>query len=77
MKITNKNIETTFQAGQTLYAVSVPAGLRVTEIDRGSTKGKFFLDQFPPHIFPTGSMMLHDAQHYGIVIEPQDVSPLR
>ena len=57
----------------THYEVSLPAGLRIREITEGSTKGKFFLDEFPADLFPPNSMIRHDAEHYGIILEPNEV----
>jgi hypothetical protein len=49
---------------------TLPIGLRVTPIpimDSDFT-GKYWLEEFPPGIFPPNSIYLHDAEHYGIVI---------
>lgn len=48
--------------------VQLPGGLRVAPIATGSTAGLFWLDEFPPAIFPPGSIERHDAEHYGVVI---------
>lgn len=56
--------------------VNLPAGLRVSPVPepRGSfPEGTHFLDEFPEDVFPKNSMILHDAIHYGVVIQPQDV----
>lgn len=54
--------------------LDIPAGLRVKLIAEGGTKGKFFLDQFPASIFPSGSFIRHDAVHYGVVLDPDQVT---
>lgn len=53
--------------------IFLPGGLRCSQIKEGGTAGKYFLDQFPPEIFPRGSILLHDVTHYGIVLEPEQV----
>jgi thioredoxin-related protein len=53
--------------------VTVRAGLRVVPITEGSTRGKFFLDEFPEADFPRRSTLRHDAEHYGVVLEPYEV----
>lgn len=52
---------------------TLPAGLRCRPINEGSTAGKYFLHEFPRAIFPPNSFILHDATHYGITIEPEDI----
>ena len=51
----------------------LPGGLRCKEIDRGGTKGKFFLDELPEPIFPINSLIRHDADCYGVVLEADEV----
>ncbi len=72
---TNKVITATFgpSCGPTHRSVTLPAGLRVRRITEGGTRGKFWIDEFPKDLFPPNSFELHDAVHYGIVIEPEDV----
>lgn len=55
---------------------TLPAGLRCKAITEGGTAGKFFLDELPRDIFPSGSFIRHDADHYGVVIEAADVDDL-
>lgn len=60
----------------TVHTVTLPAGLRVKPIKEGGTKGKYFLDEFPSDIFPPKSIVLHDAVHYGVVLEPSEVTDI-
>ena len=53
--------------------IKIHAGLRVSPIKEGAYAGRFFLDEFPTETFPKNSMILHDAIHYGVVIEPFNV----
>lgn len=53
--------------------IEIPEGLRVTEIKEGSTKGSYFLDQFPANLFPPNSIIKHDAVHYGVVLSKDQV----
>lgn len=53
--------------------VTVRAGLRVVPITEGSARGKFWLDEFPEEDFPRRSTLRHDAEHYGVVLEPYEV----
>ena len=55
------------------YPIDLPAGLRVREITEGSTKGRYFLDEFPDELFPTGSIMRWDCEHSSASIPPEDV----
>ena len=54
--------------------LGIPAGLRCRPITEGGTAGKFFLDEFPSALFAPNSFLLHDAIHYGVVLEPADVA---
>jgi hypothetical protein len=67
--VKTKAITVTWRHGQ----ITLPAGLRCTPIRGGSTSGKFFLDQFPEDLFPRNSIERHDAVHYGVVLEPDQV----
>ena len=73
--------EVTFGPGHTplsTYRLTLPAGLRVKRIEglgAGSGLGKFWLDEFPVDLFPLGSIKLHDAVHYGVVLSPEEVQP--
>jgi hypothetical protein len=60
-------------AGSRKQPVTVRAGLRVVPITEGSTKGKFWLDEFPESDFPRRSTLRHDAEHYGVVLEASEV----
>lgn len=53
--------------------LDIPAGLRCSMIQEGGTKGQFFLDEFPSNIFPTGSIILHDATYHGINLTADQV----
>lgn len=55
------------------HTLNLPRGLRCVQITRGGTVGKYWIDEFPLHIFPAGSILKHDAIHYGIVIGPEMV----
>lgn len=46
------------------YVLNLPAGLRVMPIPHIDCGG-YWLDEFPESMFPRGSMILHDAEHYG------------
>ena len=72
---TRKPVTKTFEAsdGKMRHTVTIPAGLRCTRIEQGSTAGKYFLDEFPENIFKRGSFTLCDAEVYGIVLEPDEV----
>jgi hypothetical protein len=58
--------------GPGLSQATIPAGLRVAPTGR---KGEFWLDEFPPDIFPRGSIALHDAIHYGVTYHADEVTP--
>ena len=55
------------------YTTEIPSGLRVVEILGGSYQGSFFLDEFPEELFPSGSIIRHDAEHYGVVLNRDQV----
>lgn len=57
-------IEWKSSAGLIFYKFQLKAGLRCIMIDR-----QFVLDEFPADQFPENSIQLHDASHYGIVID--------
>lgn len=57
--------------GTVVHTVNLPAGLKVRPIK--GRAGEYWIDEFPPKIFPKGSMILHDATHYGIVVKEEDV----
>ena len=49
-------------------AFTVPAGLRCKPVAHGSGAKGFYLDEFPVDLFPTHSLIRHDATHYGVAI---------
>lgn len=55
--------------------LSLPAGLRVKPVTPypTQTRPQYWLDEFPADLFPTGSMIRHDAVHYGIWLEESDI----
>ena len=53
--------------------VDLPAGLRCSKISTGGTAGLYWLDEFPPELFPRNSMILHDAVHYGLTLNLDQV----
>ncbi len=57
--------------------LALPAGLRVKPVAPypTQTRPQFWLDEFPADIFPRGSMILHDAEHYGVWLEAGEVQP--
>lgn len=61
-----------FYEGSTLSYpdIYLPKGMRCIP---SGVQGKFFLDQLPKEIFPSGSCLRHDAEHYGIFIEAENV----
>lgn len=65
--------ETFKKFGPGVSCATIPAGLRVIEIQSGSTKGQYFLDEFPRDVFPRGSIARHDAEHYGITYTRDEV----
>ena len=55
-------------------SVTLPAGLRVVPVYPNEKQPSvYFLDEFPPDLFPPYSFELHDATHYGIRITPEFV----
>ena len=78
-KITvTKAVKVTFGGGACPeYTVELPEGLKVSSAPAGgSAKAGFWVDEFPEDIFPKGSMILHDAEHYGIRLTPEQVLEL-
>jgi hypothetical protein len=55
--------------------VHLPAGLEVVRLNDPSG-GRWVLDQFPPDLFPIGSIVRHDAQHHGVTIPDRVVEEL-
>jgi hypothetical protein len=68
MRVTKKIDGLKFSVSQMNYEINLPAGLRVKMIIRGSTQGKYFLDEFPCAIFPVNSPIRHDAEYYGVLL---------
>jgi hypothetical protein len=61
-------------AGTSQHTVSLRAGMRCRQITDGATRGSFWIDEFPADLFPFGSMIRHDAEHYGITVDAEYVS---
>lgn len=57
---------------RTYGTLALPAGLRVKEVP-GERGLWFWLDEFPTDLFPTGSMIRHDAVHYGVWLSEDQV----
>lgn len=73
--VVKRDVEKTFgPSGYPPHRVLVRAGLRVVPITEGRTRGKFWLDEFPDEEFKPGSTIRHDAVHYGVVLEPEEVT---
>jgi hypothetical protein len=51
----------------------IPRGTFCRMIDRGSTKGKFWIDSFDWLDKKKYPLVHHDAVHYGIVVEASEV----
>lgn len=51
--------------------ITIPAGLRCSP----TSHEQFFLDQFPEDLFPANSMIRHDATHYGVRLNADQVEP--
>jgi hypothetical protein len=68
-----KSQKVVFKVSRMVYELDIPAGLRTRLINVGGTKGSYFLDEFPHELFPANSFVRHDAEHYGIVLTPDQV----
>lgn len=68
-----RDLDVTFRVSRMEYSLRLRADMRCRRIDGGSTAGKFWLDEFPADLFPPNSFVRHDAVHYGIVVEPEEV----
>lgn len=57
--------------------LTLPEGLQVSPMSplKYSQKKLYFLDEFPESLFPKNSMILHDAIHYGVVLNQEQVQP--
>jgi hypothetical protein len=55
------------------YPLHLRAGLRAVFLPAGSNS-RWVLDEFPEDLFPRGSILLHDAEHYGIEIQVEQIS---
>lgn len=52
----------------------IPAGTRCKRIETGSTRGKYWIDEFGwMENTPNIQLLRHDAEHYGIIVEPDAV----
>jgi hypothetical protein len=68
-----KNIENkVWKRGHSTYTTNIPAGLRVLLL-KYPTGNHYVLDEFPVDIFPLGSIVRHDAEHYGLPLTPEEV----
>ena len=57
------------------WPLVIPAGTRCKPITEGGTAGKFWIDDLRWINRETHGFMVHDAEHYGIVIEAAEVEP--
>ena len=81
MKVTKEIKNHKFQVSTMIYDIDLPAGLRVKPI-KGEA-GNYFLDEFPSNYpgpdaqkytsFCRDSFLLHDASHYGIRLNENQV----
>lgn len=73
-----KAVKVTFGGGACPeYTVTLPEGLKVSFTPAaGSRPDGYFLDEFPEKLFPKGSTILHDAEHYGVWLTPEQVLEL-
>lgn len=57
--------------------VEIPPGLRVKIVPPYPMQKapEYFLDEFPEALFPKGSIILHDAEHYGVRLTASQVKP--
>jgi hypothetical protein len=61
--------------GSSYAGLVIPAGTRCRMIDVGGTAGKYWIDDlafFKNTKQPVG-LLLHDATHYGIVVDAEEV----
>ena len=63
-----------WSVGKMRYETPVPAGLRVRFLPDHSG-GRYVLDELPEHLFPIGSCIRHDADHYGLTLTIDDLGP--
>ena len=71
---TKKEITTTFGGSHLLefrHTVTVPKGQRVTRCQDSSKQ--YFVEDFQEWVKPLGGIELHDATHYGIRVNAEDV----
>lgn len=77
MKVT-KEVKLIFGVSRMRYEIHLPAGLRVRKIEGDGTK-QYFLSEFPINSkppftsFPIDSFIRHDAIHYGIRLNENQV----
>lgn len=57
-----------------VHDLSLPAGLKTQFMRDGQQKGFYVLDEFPTAIFPLKSILRHDAEHYGVHIDPKNLT---
>lgn len=73
-----REVALTFHYGNAMSSdLKLPKGLRCKKIDRGTIAGKFWIDEFPSEIFPRNSILLHNAIHYGVVVEAANVEEIK
>lgn len=56
------------------YTIHLPAGLPVRWLPDPSG-GRWVLDAFPVRLFPENSILRHDAEHYGVSLLADQLSP--
>lgn len=49
-------------------SITLPAGLRAKFAYSAAHADWYWLDEFPPDLFPRNSLILHDAVHYGVLL---------
>ncbi len=72
---TKDEIRTTFAVSRMRYDITIPKGTRCRRIREGSTIGKFWVDDLS-WIDRNDGFLMHDATHYGIVLEPEQVEAI-
>lgn len=74
-----KEVRLMFGVSRMRYEIHLPAGLRVKKIEGEAGRQQYFLDEFPINqkppftSFPIDSFVRHDAQHYGIRLNEDEV----
>jgi len=54
----------------------IPKGLAVKFL-KDPLGGRWVLDEFPIKLFPPNSLIRHDAIHYGITINPENLENIK